>query len=70
MANRPKFYNVTENDIYELASFISGQYIDRNNFCYLGEKIKKVLLEMQPELNVRIIITKSDLFPFINNSSS
>lgn len=54
--------NVTEEDLYELSSFISGIDINRSNFYRLGNKVKAILLKLQPELNLRINRTDSTLY--------
>ena len=55
-------YKVNEYDLYELCSFVSGIDIDKTNFYHLGNKIKNIILDLQPELNIRINRTKDHLY--------
>lgn len=51
---------VTENDLYELCSFISGEEINNLNFHQKGNLIRMIMLDLQPELNsINIKITNN-----------
>lgn len=57
-----RLLKTTEYELYELCSFISGEDISKINFYSLGLKIKNILLELQPELNIRINRHNSKLY--------
>lgn len=55
-------YKINEDELYELCSFVSGINIDKTNFYHLGNKVKNIILELHPELNIRINRTKDHLY--------
>ena len=57
-----KINYVSEYEIYELCSFVSGVDVDSRNLYRLGNKIKSLILKMHPELNIRINRTQDHLY--------
>lgn len=55
-------YIVTENDLYDLCSFVSNFNVDKLNFFTLGNKVKNIILKLNPELNIRINQNDSELY--------
>lgn len=56
--------SVTEEDLYELCSFITNIEVNNLNFYYIGSKARNILLELQPELNIRINHTQDRIMDF------
>lgn len=55
-------YIVTEKDLYSLCSFISGENVNKKNFYELGAKIRLILLELHPELSMKINLNDNNLY--------
>lgn len=54
-------YLVTEKDLYNLCSFISGENVNKKNFYEIGCKIRLILLGLHPELSMKINLNDNNL---------
>ena len=62
-------YIVTEDDLYELCSFVSGENINYHNFYITGNIARKIILELNPELDIRINFTNDHKLDSIDTST-